>query len=142
MKFRRTSHDQGHGMNLVPLIDVLLILLIFFIVNLAMAKFETEVNISVPAADSGKQNNRTVGELVVNIRQDGTRVLNSQVLTDPELKYKFDEIAKFDRKQAIIIRADTRTEYGDMFRVLDLCHQAGLYHVSFATREAEGTAAP
>jgi biopolymer transport protein ExbD len=142
MKFRRTSHDQGHGMNLVPLIDVLLILLIFFIVNLAMAKFETEVNISVPAADSGKQNNRTVGELVVNIREDGTRVLNSQVLTDAELKYKFDEIAKFDRKQAIIIRADTRTEYGDMFRVLDLCHQAGLYHVSFATREAEAPAAP
>ena len=137
MKFRTHLTEQSHGMNLVPLIDVLLILLIFFIVNLAMAKFETEVNISVPAADSGRQNNRTVGELVVNIRRDGTRVLNSKVLADDELKFKFDEIARFDRKQAIIIRADTATAYGDMFRVLDLCHQAGLYHVSFATREPD-----
>lgn len=142
MKFRNQHAEASHGLNLVPLIDVLLILLIFFIVNLAMAKFETELNISVPAADSGKQNNRTVGELVVNIRKDGTRVLNSSVVSDADLKYKFDEIAKFDRKQAIIIRADTRTEYGDMFRVLDLCHQAGLYHVSFATREADAGSPP
>ena len=118
MKFRNQHTEASHGLNLVPLIDVLLILLIFFIVNLAMAKFETELNISVPAADSGKQNNRTVGELVVNIRKDGTR------------------------KQAIILRADTRTEYGDMFRVLDLCHQAGLYHVSFATRESDAAPPP
>ncbi len=142
MKFRTQHTEASHGLNLVPLIDVLLILLIFFIVNLAMAKFENEINISVPAAESGKQNNRTVGELVVNIRKDGTRVINSNIVSDADLRYKFEEIAKFDRKQAIIIRADDLTHCGNMIRVLDICHKAGLYHISFATRDADAAAPP
>ncbi len=52
MKFRVNHQQSHHGMNLVPLIDVLLILLIFFIVTNAMARFETELEISVPAADT------------------------------------------------------------------------------------------
>lgn len=137
MKFRVRHQNEHHGMNLVPLIDVLFILLIFFIVTFAMARFETEVNISVPAAESGAPGDRRVGELVVNIREDGTIVLNSQILTETVLMEKFTEIARVDRKRAIIIRADEESRYRDMFRVLDLCHRAGLYHVSFASREPQ-----
>jgi biopolymer transport protein ExbD len=135
MKFRVHHPTESHGMNLVPLIDVLFILLIFFIVTFAMARFETEVNISVPAAEKGTVSNRRVGELVVNIRADGTIVLNSQVLDEATLLGKFTDIAKLDRKRAIILRGDENVQYRHLFRVLDLCHRAGLYHVSFASRE-------
>ncbi len=135
MKFRQDHlFPQSHGMNLVPLIDVLLILLIFFIVTFGWAKFETEVEISVPSSDSGAPASRKVGELVVNVRQDGTTVVNGNVVTSEQLHKKFLEIAKFNRKQAIIIRADEESRYRSMFDVLDMCHKAGLYHVSFASR--------
>lgn len=120
-------------MNLVPLIDVLFILLIFFIVTFSMARFETELNISVPAAESGTPGDRRVGELVINVRQDGTLVWNSKVLTEVQLVSQLQEIARFDRKRAIIIRGDSRTEYEKIVRVLSATHAAGLHHVSFAT---------
>ncbi len=133
MKFRVT-HQQGHnGMNLVPLIDVLFILLIFFIVTFAMARFETELNISVPAAESGVQGDRRVGELVINIRRDGTLVWNSKVMNEDQLMAQLQEIARFDRKRAIIIRGDEQTEYKQIVRVLSVTHASGLHHVSFAT---------
>jgi biopolymer transport protein ExbD len=134
MKFR-VEHQQAHtGMNLVPLIDVLFILLIFFIVTFAMARFETELTISVPAADAATQNSRQKGELVINVRQDGTLVWNSKVLNEEQLKAQLVEISRFDRKRAIIIRGDKETHYDKIVRVLNVTHAAGLYHVSFATR--------
>lgn len=133
MKFRANHQQAHHGMNLVPLIDVLLILLIFFIVTFAMARFETELEISVPAADTSKTNERRVGELVINVRQDGTVVWNQKVLTEAALTVQLSELAKHNRKQAIIIRGDVATPYEKIVRVLDATHQAGLYHVSFAT---------
>jgi biopolymer transport protein ExbD len=120
-------------MNLVPLIDVLFILLIFFIVTFAMARFETELNISVPAAESGTDNARRVGEIVVNIRKDGTIVVTNNVLTPAMLLEKFQETARFNRKQAIIIRGDETTHLKNVVEVLSLAHQTGLHHVSFAT---------
>lgn len=133
MKFRVKQEQQHHGMNLVPLIDVLFILLIFFIVTFAMARFETELNISVPAAESGVQSERRVGELVINVRKDGTLVWNSKVLTEEQLMAQLQEIARFDRKRAIIIRGDEETEYKKIVRVLSVTHASGLHHVSFAT---------
>ncbi len=133
MKFR-VNHQQAHnGMNLVPLIDVLFILLIFFIVTFAMARFETELNISVPAAESGIQSERKKGELVINVRQDGTLVWNSKVLNEEQLMGQLQEIARFDPKRAIIIRFEQKTAYEKIVRVLSVTHAAGLHHVSFAT---------
>ena len=134
MKFR-VQHQQAHnGMNLVPLIDVLFILLIFFIVTFAMARFETELNISVPAAEKGSQSARQKGELVINVRQDGTLIWNSKALDEKQLMAQLVEISRFDRKRAIIIRGDMDTPYSKIVKVLDVTHAAGLYHVSFATR--------
>ncbi len=135
MKFR-TEHfnNNSHGMNLVPLIDVLLILLIFFIVTFGWSKFETEVEISVPTSETGATAERRAGELVVNLRKDGTIVINSVVTSPQLLLAKLGEIARFNRKQAIIIRGDEATPYSNIFKVLDLCHQSGLFHVSFASQ--------
>lgn len=133
MNFSKQIRTEPHGMNLVPLIDVLLILIIFFIVTFSMARFETEVDISVPAAESGATSARRIGEIVVNVRPGGEIVVNSRKLTREELFAKFQEIADFNKSQAIIIRGDVRVEYGELFPVLDLCYKAGLYHVSFAT---------
>jgi biopolymer transport protein ExbD len=140
MKFRANYQQAHHGMNLVPLIDVLLILLIFFIVTNAMARFETELEISVPAAEESKTSERNKSELVINVRKDGTIVWNSQVLTETALSSKLSDLARFSRKQAIVIRGDENTPYAKIVHVLDLTHRAGLYHVSFATTKSAGPA--
>lgn len=141
MNFRPARITEHHGMNLVPLIDVLLILLIFFILTFSMAQRENDLNISVPAADSGAPKDRQVGEIVVNIAKDGAIRVNSQTLNEEQLAQRFRDTYLLNRKQAIIIRADEESVYRNMFRVLDLCYKAGLYHVSFAALPSAARAA-
>ena len=136
MKFRVQHQQSHHGMNLVPLIDVLLILLIFFIVTFAMARFETELEISVPAADASTTSERTKKELLINVREDGTIVWNSKVLDEAALSSQLAELARFNRKQPIIIRGDVKTPYEKIVNVLNASHRAGLFHVSFATTKS------
>lgn len=138
MNFRSSHHYQGHhGMNLVPLIDVLFILLIFFIVTFAMARFETELNVSVPAAEKAEPSARRPGELVVNVRKDGTIVMNSIVLDEKSLLARLTEISVVDRMRAVIVRGDKLTNFEGIVKVLSVIHSAGLFHVSFATQDSQ-----
>ena len=119
---------------LVPLMDVLFILITFFVVAFSMSRMETEVNISVPTSESTDKAIRDVGQIVINVRADGTMVVNQEVFTEAQLFAKLQTIASVNLKQAIIIRGDMASPYENIFRVLDNCRKAGLYHVSFASQ--------
>ena len=99
--------------------------------------FETEVNISVPASESAYKLMQDVGQIVVNVGSDGTIVVQQQVLTEDQLFQKLSTVASVNLKQPIVIRGDKNSDYEHIFRVLDHCRKAGLYHVSFASSQAQ-----
>lgn len=128
-------------MQLAPLVDVLFLLVIFFAVTWHYARYETLMDISVPAADEGKDRGRSsVGEIVVNVKTDGTIIVNGQELTQEELLTKLKNIAAIYKDQAVIIRGDVATDYDFIIRVLDTCQKAGIWNVAFATRKPEPAA--
>jgi biopolymer transport protein ExbD len=135
MKFRPNQHLEESPVDyLVPLMDVLFILITFFVVAFSMSRMETEVNISVPASESTDTASQDVGQIVINVRKDGQLVVQQQELTEPQLFQKLVNIATLNKKQAIVVRGDEATEYRHIFRVMDNCRKAGLYHVSFASQ--------
>lgn len=135
MKFRRQQDIEESPVDyLVPLMDVLFILITFFVVAFSMSRMETEVNISVPASESTEKALQDVGQIVVNVRADGTMVVNQQTVTDSQLVDKLTTIAMVNKQQAIVIRGDQSTDYEHIFRALDSCRKVGLYHVSFASQ--------
>lgn len=137
MKFRIDQQSEESPVDyLVPLMDVLFILIIFFVITFSMSRMETEVNISVPASESTDKALQDVGQIVVNVRADGTLVVQQQELTEDQLQQKLATIASVNVKQAIVVRGDKTTQYDHIFRVLDLCRKVGLYHVSFASSQA------
>jgi hypothetical protein len=70
MNFRKQHSIEPTPMQLAPLVDVLFLLVIFFAVTFQYAKDEQVMDVSVPAADSGKENeSRTVGEIIINIKK-------------------------------------------------------------------------
>jgi biopolymer transport protein ExbD len=72
MNFRKQHSIEPTPMQLAPLVDVLFLLVIFFAVTFQYAKEEQVMDVSVPAADSGKENeSRNVGEIIINIKKDG-----------------------------------------------------------------------
>jgi biopolymer transport protein ExbD len=138
MRFRNVSKIEPIPLQLAPLIDVLLLLLLFFIITMNLAKQETEIEISVPAADEGKINtDRDVGEIVVNVKKDGTITVEGQTLTQEQLLAKLQLIASVHKDQAVILRGDEESKHRDNVNVLNVCQKAGIWNISFATREPD-----
>lgn len=140
MKFRNYQPAQGTGLPLAPMIDIVFLLLIFFIVTWNYARFETVLDISVPAAEEGDSRVRPIGEIVVNVRPDGEIIINNQVLSQEELLERLQNIVAFYRDQAVILRGDRTTPYEDMITVLDICQKAGIWNIAFATSRPEDVA--
>lgn len=141
MKFQQQFGSERTGIQLAPMIDIVFLLLIFFIVLWNYARFETEIDISVPTASSGEQPERTIGEIVVNIRKDGTFVVEGKERGDTELLEMLLRIAEVYPDQAVILRGDSKTYHENTIRLLNLCSQAKIWNISFATVPPETTPA-
>ena len=92
MKFRDTNVQQGAELELAPMVDVVFLLLIFFIVTWQFARFERDMDISVPAAEETTDEPRNVGEIIVNVREDGSIVLNGLEVSEEELLARYSLI--------------------------------------------------
>ena len=138
MRFRKLSQIEPVPMQLAPMIDILFLLLMFFIITFNAAQRETEIDIAVPAADEGKpKEGQTIGEIVVNVTKDGTIVVEGEKVTDAQLLAKLQLIASVHKDQAVILRSDENSYYKFTMNVLNTCQKAGIWNVSFATREPE-----
>ncbi len=119
------------------MIDVVFLLLIFFIVTWNFARWETEIDVTVPTAREGADSRRAIGEIIVNVRADGAIVVNRQELTPEQLLERLVRIASLYPDQAIILRGDQRASYDSIVKVLDICREANIWNVSFATARPE-----
>jgi biopolymer transport protein ExbD len=138
MRFRNVSKIEPIPLQLAPLIDVLLLLLLFFIITMNLSQRETEIEIKVPAADEGKvSNDKTVGEIVINVKKDGAIIVEGQTLTQDQLLAKLKLIASVYKDQAVILRGDMKSEFQYNMNVLNVCQKAGIWNIAFATREED-----
>ena len=87
MKFRNQALEPA-GMQLAPMIDIVFLLLIFFIVTWQFSRSETEMKISVPSSQEGADPKRVLGEIIVNVRVTGEVVVEGQVMSQAQLKEK------------------------------------------------------
>jgi biopolymer transport protein ExbD len=137
MNFRGKLRTDPVGFQLAPMIDVVFLLLCFFMTSQIFAQWETEVSITLPTAKTGELPRRLPGEIIINIRADGTTVINTRVLDEAALGDTLRRLAEAFPGQPVLIRADKTTPYEHVIRVLDLCRQADIWNISFATAVPE-----
>lgn len=137
MKFRETTSQQGAELELAPMIDVVFLLLIFFIVTWQFARFERDMDISVPAAEEAEKQDRQQGEIIVNVRESGQIVLNGIDVSDEELLAKLKAISDAYPDQAVILRGASEANFQAIINVLDQIKKAGIWNVAFATTKPE-----
>lgn len=126
-------------MQLAPMIDIVFLLLIFFIVTWQFTKSETELSVSVPTAKEGAEPNRQKGEISINILADGTIRIESVTLDLPQLLEKLASIAAQYKNQPVRIRGDGGVAYQRIVEVIDTCQKAGIWNISFATQKPAPT---
>ena len=133
MNLREHANPHHPGIQLAPLVDVLLLLLIFFLMTWNAARNENELDVKLPSATAAKENSAPAGPVVVNVKLDGTVVVNRRTLTEPELMDLLRNLVQLDPQQAVVLRGDETGAYKHVVNVLNICSQAGVANIAFAT---------
>jgi biopolymer transport protein ExbD len=133
MNFRKQAEPRIFGFMIAPMVDILLVVLVFFIVTWNFALSENELDVRVPSAAKANETQPYVGQVVINIKADGTIIVNRQPKTLTELLELLKKLSQLYPDQAAIVRGDQGVEYKHIVEVLDICRQADIWNVAFAT---------
>jgi biopolymer transport protein ExbD len=133
MNFRKHAEPRVLGFLIAPMVDILLVILVFFIVTWNFALSENELDVRVPTASKANETQPYVGQVVINIAANGTVIVNRQPKSSQELLELLKKLAQLYPDQAVIVRGDQGVEYKHIVDVLDICRQADIWNVAFAT---------
>ena len=120
-----------HGINLVPLINIVFLLLIFFMLSTTLVTPD-KFDIELPVSD--KKDSRGTGPIVVLVNADGSVALNNTPLTMDQLSRFLESQIKTGLKPELMIRADASANTADVVSVLRQAKIAGIERVSLATQ--------
>ena len=134
INFKPTDYTKHlPALQVIPLIDILLVNLSFFMAMFLYFNFEQQLNISVPQSSSSKESMPITEEIVVNISKGGDVVVNQKQVSLNELSELLRRISDINPTQAVVLRADQRTFHQHVVRVLDICAKSKIWNISFAT---------
>ncbi|MFV0477448.1 MAG: ExbD/TolR family protein [Parahaliea sp.] len=135
MKFRRQSRDEV-SVNLTPLIDIVFLLLIFFMVSTTFDR-ETQLSIDLPEA-SGEVADAVERQVEILIDEAGNYRVNGEKLVDTRMRTLQAAIYKIsagDTTLPMIITADAQTAHQSVVRAMDAAGQMGFVHLSITTQQ-------
>ena len=143
MNFRRGRFREEPEINFIPLIDVLLVVLIFLMASTTYSKF-TELKISLPEADAEKPTQRPK-EINVGIDAAGKYALNKQVFVYTNvaaLAQALRDAAAGVADPVVIINADAAAKHQDVVHVMEAARLAQYPNITFATQSPPGQQSP
>jgi len=137
VNFRSSAPPERIVFQIAPFVDILLFLLVFFIMSWNFSRTEAELDVKVPSAREGKESKRPVGEVILNVKRDGSVVMNRRAMNAQELEETLTRIAKLYPDQAVVLRGDQEVNYKYIVDALDVCRAANIWNVAFATSKPE-----
>jgi len=142
MNFRTHDNDDEPEINLIPLIDVLLMTLIFLLVTTSFSR-EARLSVRLPEASAAIKDERP--SLRVAIDAKGQYFINDQQLLNSNadtLRSAIGRAAAPMKEPLIVIHADAKSPYEAVVRVMDSARRLGLTNITFATQQPANAAAP
>jgi biopolymer transport protein ExbD len=136
MNFRPRTQDEPE-INLIPFIDVLLVILIFLMLTTTYSKF-TEMQLSLPVADTEAQRDYPK-EVVVAVGSDGAYMVNRTPVAGRSIEalvVALSESAKAGKDTVVIISADAAARHQSVVTVMEAARRAGLTQITFATQSS------
>ena|SRR6187401_654001 len=137
MNFQRGREKEPLEINLVPLIDVMMVILIFLMITTTYNKY-SELQINLPTADADKQMERS-NEIAVLVNSQGQYVINRRAVVFRTVEQLADELkraATSAKEPVVVISADATATHQAVVRVMEAARVAGLTQITFTTQSA------
>jgi biopolymer transport protein ExbD len=138
MNFQRGQEKEPLEINLVPLIDVMMVILIFLMITTTYSKY-TELQINLPSAEADKQLERS-NEVAVLVNAQGQYVVNRRPVAYQSAQQLADELrraAASAREPIVVISADATATHQAVVRVMEAARMAGLTQITFTTQSSK-----
>ncbi|MEO8206462.1 MAG: biopolymer transporter ExbD [Chthoniobacterales bacterium] len=138
MNFRSKSNEtRPLHFHVTPFVDILLVLLAFFILTWSMRQTESDLQLTLPNAQNAKPEKAVTTQVIINIRKNGDILVNQRTLSPDALKELLAGIVEQNPKQVVTLRADQEANYKDVLQVLDICRGVKVTNIGFAALSAE-----
>ncbi len=125
------DHDSGmNEMNLIPLIDIMLVLMIIFLVTATVANPSIPLTLPKTTAEIQPPPQKRI---TINVNQQGEVAWNAEVVSLDELEQRFQDQAKQSVQPTIVLRADKESKYDTVAQVMSRASEAGLTDIAFAS---------
>jgi biopolymer transport protein ExbD len=138
VNFQRGREKEPLEINLVPLIDVMMVILIFLMITTTYNRY-TELQINLPSADADKQAERA-NEVAVLVNTQGQYVINRRAVVYRNVEQLADELkraASTAKEPVVVISADANATHQAVVRVMEAARLAGLSQITFTTQSTK-----
>jgi biopolymer transport protein ExbD len=132
----KTLHDEQPTMNLTSMIDVLFLLIIFFMVGTRFSDMERNIDVELPKVAAGNESTSAPRAHVIAVHRDGTLSLDQRHLTLRELSAELTRLEKESPGLAVVVRGDGEGAFQNVAEVLAECRKAGVQRLDVAVRVA------
>ncbi len=131
MQFSEPDEDQA-GISLTSLIDVVFLLLIFFMVTSSFIDFERKLDIQLPEAKAADLEQKERKPIQIEMDRGGRITMDAQEVTVTELEARLKQLQ--GKRTVAVVRADRRLNHGKVTAVLGLCRDAGIRDIAIAVK--------
>jgi biopolymer transport protein ExbD len=123
---RSDTGNHGASIELTPIIDMVFLLLIFFLVATTFHQTEREMQVALPHAAFSGPISTSLREIIINVDVDGNIIVSGRTISPRDLQVLIEEAVATNPGQKVTVRGDRRTAYANVVRVLDICKGSGV----------------
>lgn len=138
----RTDSLEEPQLNLTPMIDIVFLLIIFFMVGTRFSEIEQQYDIELPTASAVTPMTSRPDAIVLNVARTGIVTVSGATVSLTELQQRLETARKAYAEQAVLIRGDGEGMYQSIVDVMDICHKAQIHRFSLAFQPARTEGSP
>ncbi len=130
----KTHIDEQPGLNLTPMIDIVFLLIIFFMVGTKFSELERKIGLQIPAVANNGALSAEPEKKVVNVYRDGRVELENEEVSLDELTRRLNAARQQYPRIGVMVRGDADSRYQTVANVLSACSQAGIAKMAVAVK--------
>ena len=121
-------------LNLTPMIDIVFLLIIFFMVGTQFTQAEREFDIQLPTVTDAQPLSNLLDDIIVNVRESGEIVVDKKILSLDDLEKSLSLAKEKYADQSVIIRGEGQGTYQNIINILNACRKAKITNISLASK--------